>query len=81
MSQFFRVSDQHQHQTRHVSNSFTLPNVKSHGHHSFKFNGIQIWNNLSKEIQSCNTKDMFKRKCKGYLMEELRKEEEDEFVY
>jgi len=81
ISQFSRMSNHHQHQTRSVSNSFALPRVNSHGHHSFRFNGIKMWNNLSNDIQSCNTKDMFKRKCKKYLMEELRKEETDVFVY
>ena len=50
ISQFQRMSSQHQHHTRNVSTGFILPHVKSNGYNSFKFNGIKMWNNLPTTI-------------------------------
>ena len=81
LNQFSRTVNQHSHHTRNAAYSFSLPSVKSHGHNSFLFNGIKKWNSCNKSVKMCSSKDVFKSKCKLYLMEEMRKEECNDFVY
>ena len=57
-----------------------MPHVETNGHRSFKFNGIKLWNNLPGEIQDCTTKASFKLNCKKHLMEDVQKEEKDDYL-
>ena len=69
----------HKYNTRRSQNSFTLPNVKSNGHNSFMYNGAKLWNDVNFKIPE--TRDLFKSKCKRYMMYKIKNEEENEFVY
>ena len=81
LNQFSRTVSQHNHNTRNAAYSFSLPTVRSNGHNSFLFDGIKKWNNCNKTVKMCSSKDVFKYKCKLYLMEEMRQEEYSDFVY
>jgi hypothetical protein len=81
LSQFNRLSNQHHYGTRNVNWNFSVPNVKTQGHNSFKFNGIKLWNNLAEVMRSCRkSKDLFKIKCKKHLLIEMKNEQDCEFV-
>jgi len=66
--------------TRNSDLSFMLPHVKTPGSHSFKFNGIKLWNSLPNYIKCAESKDIFKLKCKQYLFDQMYQQENQEFL-
>lgn len=79
MSDNFRKNNS-RYTTRNNFMSYMLPTVKSQGKCSFIYNGIKYWNNLQRQIKMIENKQRFKRECKKFLLDEMRKEEMSSFV-
>ena len=71
----------HNYGTRGSTLSYTIPRVNSHGQHSFKFISIKAWNSLPLNVKKCDSKFVFKSRCKAFLMEKMKGIEESEFIY
>ena len=81
LQQFNRSSGQHGHSTRNHDFNFVLPTVKSQGHSTFSFRGVKLWNNLPSSIRASTSTNVFKFKCKRYLMSEMKEVETDLFIH
>lgn len=71
------VSKQH---TRHSNLSFNLPQVKTPGSQTFKFNGVKLWNSLPDYLKCAESKNVFKYKCKKFLLKKMCQVEAQEFL-
>ena len=56
------------HNTRNSVNAFQIDRVGSHGVHTFKWNGVKLWNKLPNDVKCAKTKSDFKIQCKRCLM-------------
>ena len=70
----------HSYSTRKSSMSYVLPNVKSQGSKTFKYNAIKLWNDLPNSVKESDSKESFKRNCKLYQMEKMKLLELNEFT-
>ena len=70
----------HNHKTRCSDYSYFVPSVKTQGSVIFNYCGIKLWNALPSNIKVCNVKSEYKNKCKGFLMNKMKVDEESEFV-
>lgn len=70
----------HQHSTRYSELSVFVERVKSNGMATFKFNGAKLWNNLPLTIKSSPNKNVFKKKCRKHLQNEMAKKEANVFL-
>jgi hypothetical protein len=70
----------HGYHTRRSNLSYNVPNIKTQGSYTFKFCGIKLWNRLPLSIKTCETKEDFKKRCKGFLFNEMRLEDSSEFI-
>jgi len=70
----------HSHHTRRSNLCFVLPQVKTQGSNSFKYCGIKLWNDLPFNVKCAQTKDEFKKRCKGFLMNKMKLVESNEFT-
>ena len=62
-------------QSRNISFKFVLCSVKSNGHNSYQCNGIKLWTKLP--FQSSDSKDSSKCTRKSFLLEKMKREEEN----
>lgn len=69
----------HTHRTRSNA-TFKLPHVKSQGAKTFRFNAIKLWNSLPLNIKTSETKELFKRRCKTFLMSKMESKENNAYV-
>ena len=71
--------------TRGSRLSYQLPQLKTQRSHSFQFCAILLWNDLPYtwpySIKCLDSKDTFKAKCKGHLMNRMKLVEDREFVF
>ena len=65
---------------RNRNMSFVVPQVKTHGSKSFKYNGIKVWNDLPYNIRETNIKEDFKSKCKKHLSNQMMSEANSVFT-
>ena len=78
---FDKVIDIHSHVTRNSVRSYCLPQVKSQGKTTFRYNGAKLWNNLPQYVKCQRTKDSFKFKCKDYLFSQMKAKQECDYMY
>ena len=71
----------HNHNTRSSKYGLQIHHVNSYGQLAFSYNGSKLWNNLSNNVKECKSKDDFKFKCKKTLLNNMKMNEESEFVY
>ena len=69
----------HSYKTRRNA-TFQLPNVKSQGAKTFRFNGIKLWNSLPTNIKEVDNKVSFKIKCKSFLADKMKNKEDNVYV-
>ena len=62
----------HCYNTRGRNISYYVPKGKGQCSKSFKFGGAKLWNNLPLFIKEAKSKDDFKIKCKGFLMQQMQ---------
>jgi len=77
---FNKVEEVHQHNTRKSFKSYVLPHVNSQGLTSFMYNGAKLWNSLTNNLKSIESKSSFKSNCKLFLFNEMVSTEDSEFV-
>ena len=70
----------HNHNTRRSHLSLTVPQTKTQGSHSFKYCGIKLWNNLPIDIKNSQSKNIFKSKCKRFLMNKMKQDNSNEYT-
>ena len=78
---FEKTSNVHDHETRNSLMSYVLPEIKTHGRFSFRYNGAKLWNHLPLNIRELESKDLFKTSCKKHLLSQMYEKEENQFVY
>ena len=74
------ISSIHGHFKRYSYKSFELGHCKAQGKKTFQYNGAKEWNDLPKYLKEITNKDMFKRKCKSHMFQEMFRREADEFT-
>lgn len=62
-----RVSDRHERDTRASLNSVVVPRVGTIGKGTFAYTAAKAWNALPNEIQTIQSKQLFKRRVKEFL--------------
>ena len=80
LKDMFKSKD-HKYNTRQQEYQVELLRVRCYGKFSFRYNGAQLWNKLPKETKNCQSKHMFKIKCKKALFNDMKAEENDIYVY
>ena len=68
------------HNTRNSVNAFQIDRVGSHGVHTFKWNGVKLWNKLPNDVKCAKTKSDFKIQCKRCLMKKMVNDEMNEYT-
>ena len=78
LDSFHRVH--HSYKTRNSANSLKVPHCKSHSKVGFEYNGIVLWNGLPTALKHTDDKNVFKIKCKRYLLQKMFCQENCDFV-
>ena len=65
------------------NSDFIIPQVKTQGKKTFKYNGSKLWNTLPSTIKNVNEKAAFKSNVKVLLFDKMKmkNDEETEFYY
>ena len=77
---FELVSERHHHNTRGSRHCYVIPRVNNFGSTSFMFNGAKLWNSLPTVVKEADSLNSFKQKCKMYLFNKMKEEEESLFT-
>ena len=80
MCDFQETRSVHNHTTRNSNLTYFVPHVKTQGSKTFKSNGLKLWNNLPYTVKTAETKEFFKKRCKHFLMNKMRNDENSDFV-
>ncbi len=78
---FKKSSEVHSYSTRNSKLSYVIPDVKTQGKLSFKYNGAKLWNNLADHIKLVESKNDYKKKCKAFMFDEMSAAESDVFLF
>ena len=71
----------HSYETRKSKLAYVIPDVKTQGKKSFKYNAISLWNNCPLYLKTSPSKDSFRNNTKIYLQDRKKEKEENDFVY
>ena len=79
----YLTCDRHNYNTRFANLSYQVPTVQTNGRttNTFKYNAINLWNDLPNNVKKSINIDVFKRSVKEHLFTEARKRDNDEFVW
>ena len=73
---------QHNYNTRSSSSKRNfVPRVGSHAKDSFVYAAINKWVKLPTEVKESSSKAMFKSKCKKFLLDKMKCDNENDFLF
>ncbi len=78
---FKLISDVHSHNIRGSVKALFKPRVGSHCQKSFRYTAILAWNSLPEIIRQQETLGIFKYRVKRFMCQQVRLQEEQEYVY
>ena len=78
---FIPVSVQHNYNSRNSKGNFFIPQVDSFTKNTFYYNAIKDWNMLPADIKDVKNKNLFKKKVKFHLTDNMRTVNAAEYVY